>query len=74
MGGIVGDRRPRLLTTFEIAELFRTTPGTVRHWRFTRTGPPGTRVGTQVLYDEDEALAWWDAKRKADQERLADAR
>jgi DNA-binding transcriptional MerR regulator len=59
---------PDLMTTAEVAELFRTSPETVRYWRFTGTGPPGVKIGTKVLYDRAEALAWWQAKRAAERE------
>lgn len=57
-----------LMTTAEVAELFRASPETVRYWRFTGTGPPGVKVGTRVLYDRADVLAWWDAKRAAERE------
>jgi len=34
-----------LLTTQEVADLLRTTPSTLRHWRYTGTGPVGVRIG-----------------------------
>jgi DNA-binding transcriptional MerR regulator len=62
------------MTTAEVAEMFRTSPETVRYWRFTGTGPPGMKIGTKVLYPESGVLAWRDAKFAVDQERLTGAR
>jgi DNA-binding transcriptional MerR regulator len=58
----------RLMTTAEVAELFRTSENTVRYWRFTRTGPPSAKFGTRVLYRERDVLAYADAKFAAEQE------
>lgn len=44
------------LTTEEVAEYFRTTPATVRHWRSTQR-IKGTRIGKRVLYTLDEVRA-----------------
>lgn len=42
------------LTTAEVAEYYRTVPGTVRWWRHKGYGPKGVRVGRRVLYPESE--------------------
>lgn len=34
-----------LLTTEEVAQIFRVPVATIRKWRNDRTGPPGFRVG-----------------------------
>lgn len=50
-------------TTDEVAERYRTSPGTVRYWRhigYLR----GVKVGRKVLYS-DEELAAFDAARRA---------
>jgi len=39
-----------LLTTEEVAEIFRVPVATIRKWRNERTGPPGFRVGKYVRY------------------------
>jgi hypothetical protein len=38
------------LTTAEVAERYRTSPGTVRYWRHTGYGPKGVKIGRNVLY------------------------
>jgi hypothetical protein len=42
------------LTLPEVAEHYRTTPGTVRYWRHCGYGPRGVKLGTRVLYPVDE--------------------
>lgn len=49
----------QLLTTAEVAELYRTSPATVRYWRHTGYGPQGRKVGRRVLYDAHEVQAFW---------------
>lgn len=48
------------LTTEEVAELCRTTPSTVRYWRFIGYGPGALaiRVGRRVLYPADDVRKW----------------
>ena len=48
----------KLLTTDEVADLLRTSPSTVRYWRYRQTGPRGIKRGRRVLYPEDEVLSW----------------
>jgi hypothetical protein len=42
------------LTLAEVAERYRKTPATIRYWRHIGFGPKGVRVGTTVLYPQDE--------------------
>lgn len=49
---------PRYLTTADLAERYRTSASTVRHWRTTGYGPAGIRVGKRVLYALDVVEAW----------------
>jgi hypothetical protein len=44
----------RFFTTDDVAERYRTAPGTVRYWRHIGFGPRGTRVGRRYLYPEAE--------------------
>jgi DNA-binding transcriptional MerR regulator len=46
------------LTTDEVAQLYRTSPGTVRYWRHIGYGPKGVKVGRRVLYAESDIRAW----------------
>ena len=49
----------QLLTTNEVAELYRTSPGPVRYWRHSGYGPTGRKVGRRVLYERSEVEAFW---------------
>ncbi|MFE4697406.1 helix-turn-helix domain-containing protein [Streptomyces sp. NPDC056738] len=52
----------KYLTTAEVAERYRTSPATVRYWRYAGTGPQCFfRRGRHVLYDS-EALDRFDAE------------
>lgn len=46
------------LTTAEVAELFRTSPETVRYWRTMGTGPKSLKVGKRILYERSEVEGW----------------
>jgi len=49
----------QLLTTNEVAELYRTSPATVRYWRHIGYGPKGRKVGRRVLYERSEVESFW---------------
>ena len=46
------------MTTAEVAERFRTTPETVRWWRFAGYGPPSIKVGKRALYAVEDIEAF----------------
>lgn len=46
------------LTTVELAERLRTTPETVRYWRYVGKGPRSAKVGRRVLYDLNDVEAY----------------
>ncbi|MEU9541004.1 helix-turn-helix domain-containing protein [Streptomyces mirabilis] len=53
---------PKYLTTAEVAERYRTSPATIRYWRYAGTGPHCFfRRGRRVLYDAN-ALDKYDAE------------
>lgn len=54
------------MTTKELAELLRTTPGAIRQMRHRGDGPQGTRIGRGVLYSRTDVEAWLTAKTRAD--------
>lgn len=59
----------RYMTTAEVAELCRTSPETVRWWRYVGKGPKAIRVpgGRRVLYAVEDVDAWLESARdKAD--------
>jgi predicted DNA-binding transcriptional regulator AlpA len=49
---------PRYLTTAEVAALCRTSPETIRFWRYVGKGPQSFKVGRKVLYDSAGVEAW----------------
>jgi excisionase family DNA binding protein len=51
-----------LLTTEEVAELCRTSVGTVHRWAYMGTGPRYARVGVRRLYRRADVVAWLEAK------------
>jgi hypothetical protein len=53
-------------TTAELASHFRTTPGTVRYWRYVGYGPKGIKVGRKVLYPVAE-VERFEAELRAEQ-------
>jgi hypothetical protein len=50
----------KFLTTAEVAELVRTSPATVRYWRYLGRGPAGIKVGKRVRYDPEDVQSWID--------------
>jgi predicted DNA-binding transcriptional regulator AlpA len=48
----------RYLITEEVADYFRTSPATVRYWRYLDTGPPAIKIGRRVLYLLSDLEAW----------------
>jgi hypothetical protein len=57
---------PVYLTTAEVAERYRTAPGTVRYWRHIGYGPKSVKVGRRVLYAIAE-IERFDARLDAEQ-------
>jgi hypothetical protein len=63
----------RYLTTDEVAERFRTSPETVRWWRFTGYGPASVKAGKRALYPV-EAVEAFEAQLRAEAAEKAAAR
>lgn len=57
------------LTVPEVAQQFRTSPGTVRYWRHVGTGPKSFRFGRRVLYRREDVAAWVAERIAADPHR-----
>lgn len=53
------------ITGAEFADLVRTSPETVRYWKWKSKGPVGFKLGRKVLYDRRECEAWIAAQRAA---------
>lgn len=47
----------KLLTVEEVAEIFRTTPSTVRYWEHVNKGPKSIKQGKKRLYPESAVRA-----------------
>jgi DNA-binding transcriptional MerR regulator len=52
------DMSRRFLTTAEVAERFRTSPETLRYWRYVGRGPQSFKLGRRVLYTEEAVEAF----------------
>jgi predicted DNA-binding transcriptional regulator AlpA len=50
--------RQAFLTTKEVAAYLRSTPETVRYWRYMGTGPPAFKCGRRVLYPQADLEKW----------------
>ena len=57
---------PTYLTTAEVADLVRTSPETVRYWRFIGKGPASFKLGRRVLYERADVESWIAAERARD--------
>jgi excisionase family DNA binding protein len=53
----------RLLTPAEAAELLGVSEGTLRDWRYLKTGPAYIRVGQRPRYDPRDLEAYRAAQR-----------
>jgi predicted DNA-binding transcriptional regulator AlpA len=48
----------RLMTEIETGALTRTTPRTLKAWRYLGTGPRFFKIGRSVRYSKQAVLAW----------------
>jgi len=46
------------MTTAEVADVCRTSPETVRYWRYVDAGPRSFKVGRRVLYRRADVDEW----------------
>lgn len=53
-----------LMTTAEVAALFRVKDATVRYWRHMGYGPRWAKVGKRVLYNRTDVDKWWEVQRR----------
>ena len=58
-----------LLTTAEVAALFRINPGTLRNKRCQGRGPRGIRIGKSVRFKLRDVRSWIEAQADSDDER-----
>ena len=52
------------LTTEQAAEIAQLSPGTLENWRYRRHGPPWTKLGGAVRYDEAKLHEWIEAQTR----------
>jgi len=50
--------RTKYMTGAEVAAMFRTSPETVRYWKYVGKGPKFLKVGRRVLYAVEDVEAW----------------
>jgi hypothetical protein len=63
---------PRYMTTAEVAAICRTSPETIRFWRYVGKGPTWFKVGRKVLYDATVVEQWLtEAQQDGSAERRA---
>ena len=63
---------PSYMTTAELAGICRTSPETIRFWRYVGKGPAWFKIGRKVLYDADAVEAWLkEAQQDASTEQRA---
>jgi predicted DNA-binding transcriptional regulator AlpA len=51
-------RLPEMITSEEVAGITRTTPETVRYWRYIGKGPKSFKLGRRVLYAREDVERW----------------
>jgi len=52
----------RLLNEFDVADLFRLSVATMRHWRLTGKGPKWLKLGSAVRYRPEDVQAYLDGR------------
>jgi hypothetical protein len=52
-----------LLTTFEVAEILRRPPATLRYWRSRGIGPACFRIGKLTMYERGAVDRWLETQR-----------
>jgi predicted DNA-binding transcriptional regulator AlpA len=57
-----------LLTTKQLAAYLKKPVGTIHAWRRRRVGPPGFRLGRDVVYRHSAVDAWLERLETAGQE------
>jgi predicted DNA-binding transcriptional regulator AlpA len=55
---VTGVSMSRYLTTAEVAGICRTSPETIRYWRYVDKGPRSFKIGRRVLYDATAVEEW----------------
>lgn len=48
----------RVFSAEELAERYKTSPETIRNWRYKGTGPRYFKAGKRILYREFDVISW----------------
>ena len=67
------NERTPLLNTKQLAAYLNKPVDTIRAWRTRRTGPPGFRLGRDVVYRRETVDAWLAGLEDAESERQGGA-
>ena len=54
----------RLLTTKEVAEILRTSPGQIANMRLRGESPPYLKFSRRILYDVNDLDRWLDSHKQ----------
>ncbi len=52
----------RLLNEYDVAEIFRLSVATMRHWRLVQKGPKWLKLGSAVRYRPEDVQAYLDGR------------
>ena len=53
---------PTFLTTREVAQVLRKSPGTIENWRYTQSGPAYVKINGAIRYTPEAIRDYLDAK------------
>jgi len=59
-----GGQTVRLLNEYDVADIFRLSVATMRHWRLTGNGPKWLKLGSAVRYEPVEVERWMRASER----------
>lgn len=57
-----GGQTARLLNEYDVADFFRLSVATMRHWRLTGKGPKWLKLGSAVRYRPEDVQAYLDGR------------
>ena len=57
-----GGQTTRLLNEYDVADTFRLSVATMRHWRLTGKGPKWLKLGSAVRYRPEDVQAYLEGR------------
>jgi predicted DNA-binding transcriptional regulator AlpA len=57
-----GGQTARLLNEYDVADIFRLSVATMRHWRLTGKGPKWLKLGSAVRYRPEDVQAYLEGR------------